>query len=357
MGRSKGRKALRLSGGIGPVAALAFACSGWGLGFTVIKWGQAALGTHLPGVPDAGVTASYTAVRFLAAALALLPLTWRGMRYFNFAEAVGGGLTGLSFAAGLFLQLWGLHYTAPSTAAFLTSLVVIFTPVAQAILLRRRPRRRTWAAVAVAAVGMFVLTDPVGGGFGIGELLNFFSSIAFTGQILFLDIYGRRSNPWRFTLAMFAATFAFHLAVLPAVPGRGGIPGGVAAALADDGTVRWTMAVTVVYSTLVSFGLMNIFQPMVSPARAALIYVLEPVFAWMFAVTLGEERPAVRSVFGGLLILTANFIETAWAPEVSCAASNGSAGSSGQDSRSLPAPMPSPITGGTHADDTPQKPG
>ncbi|MCX7805052.1 MAG: DMT family transporter [Planctomycetota bacterium] len=321
-----GERASRPTGGAGPILALALACSGWGLGFTIIKWGQAALGTYLPGVPDAGVTASYSAVRFLAATLVLLPLTWRGMGHFTFAEAAGGGLSGLSFAIGLFLQLWGLHYTSPSTAAFLTSLVVVFTPVAQAVLLRRRPRRQTWAAVAVAAAGMFVLTDPAGGGFGLGELLNFLSSIAFTGQILFLDVYGRRSNPWRFTLAMFAATFAFHLAVLPALPGCGAIPGAVASALAGDGTVQWTMAVTVLYSTLVSFGLMNAFQPMVSPARAAVIYVLEPVFAWVFAVVLGEERPAIRSVLGGSLILVANIIEAAGMPETSSAGAGGPVG-------------------------------
>ena len=272
------------------------------------------------GVPDAAITAAYSSVRFLAAILAMTLFLLPCLRRFTRDEVVGGMLSGFSFAVGLFLQLWGLQYTKPSTAAFLTSLVVVFTPMAQTVLLRRAPRGRTWAAVAMALAGMFILTNPSGGGFGLGEALNFLSSIAFTGQILFLDMYGRRSNPWRFTLAMFSATLLFHAAMLLAMPGRGAAIEAAAATIASDRTVQWTMAVAVAYSTLVSFGLMNAFQPKVSPARAAVIYVMEPVFAWLFAMILGEERLDARSAIGGAVILAANVVEASRASDRSAAA-------------------------------------
>jgi drug/metabolite transporter (DMT)-like permease len=222
---------------------------------------------------------------------------------------LGGAVVGSTFSIGLFLQLWGLQYTSPSTAAFLTSLVVVFTPIAQAVFQRRSPSRRTWLAVGIALTGIYILTNPAGGGFGLGELLNLISALAFTGQILTLDYYGRRSDAQRLTVAMFLTTALLNLVCFVFLAGSLSMWAGGAAAVAGSWTVQWTMVTAVVACTLIAFGLMNTYQPKVAPARAALIYCMEPVFAALFSIMLGAEPFTARMLFGGAVILAADALD------------------------------------------------
>ena len=53
---------------------------------------------------------------------------------------------------------------------------------------------------------------------------------------------------------------------------------------------------------------MNVYQPQISANRAALIYLLEPVFAAMFSVALGHESFTLYLFIGGSLILGGNLL-------------------------------------------------
>jgi drug/metabolite transporter (DMT)-like permease len=53
---------------------------------------------------------------------------------------------------------------------------------------------------------------------------------------------------------------------------------------------------------------MNTYQPQVSPSRAALIYLLEPVFSSVFSVWLGYDQVTVPLLLGGGLILAGNLL-------------------------------------------------
>ena len=63
-----------------------------------------------------------------------------------------------------------------------------------------------------------------------------------------------------------------------------------------------------VFSTLLAFHWMNVYQPRVSASRAALIYLLEPVFASAFSILWGHDRLTPQLVFGGALILGGNLL-------------------------------------------------
>jgi drug/metabolite transporter (DMT)-like permease len=53
---------------------------------------------------------------------------------------------------------------------------------------------------------------------------------------------------------------------------------------------------------------MNRYQPHVSAGRAALIYLLEPVFATAFSVAWGHDPLTARLFLGGGLILAGNLL-------------------------------------------------
>jgi drug/metabolite transporter (DMT)-like permease len=59
-------------------------------------------------------------------------------------------------------------------------------------------------------------------------------------------------------------------------------------------------------STILATHLMNTYQPRVPASRAALIYLLEPVFAAALSVAVGHDAVTGRLLLGGALILGGN---------------------------------------------------
>ncbi|MCZ7646849.1 MAG: DMT family transporter [Planctomycetota bacterium] len=291
----------------------------WGWSFPTMQLCQGAMTGHLPSEAREGfggklaVAGTFIAWRFLLALLLYALLSLRSQRGYTRADVLGGVTTGLCFVAGLFLQLLGLRFVAPSISGFLTALAVVFVPLAQTFLLRRPLRPGTWLAVGLASSGMLILTAGGGGEAAarapfpfFGETLTILGSVAFTGQILCLDRFGREAHTARLTTVMFGTTALAGLGV--------GLlaPGGVAlyeaerfTQLCSDPTFVWTLGSIVVFSSGVAFHLMNGCQPRLAPATAGVLYTLEPVFATGFSILLGQEEFRASLAGGGGLIFLA----------------------------------------------------
>jgi len=68
------------------------------------------------------------------------------------------------------------------------------------------------------------------------------------------------------------------------------------------------LALLIPLPTLGAFGLMMYFQPRVDPSRAALIYLIEPVFAAGYAwISIGRKLGLIE-ILGAGLILAANVL-------------------------------------------------
>ena len=237
----------------------------------------------------------FLAVRFLLAAAVLWPLA--RSRPSSPGEVRDGLLAGGALVLGYVLQTVGLQYTGSATSAFITYLLVVFVPLLALVLLRRRPHPVTLLGVVVAVVGLVLLTDPGGagqsGGFGRGELLTLGCAVAFAAHVLILGETAHRHDPIRL-----AAVQVTLVGVACAVPGLwlGGyrFPApALAAAVA-----------TALLATALAFGLQVFGQRSVPPARAALLLLLEPVFAGVIA-SIGGEGLTATQLGGATLILGA----------------------------------------------------
>jgi drug/metabolite transporter (DMT)-like permease len=62
------------------------------------------------------------------------------------------------------------------------------------------------------------------------------------------------------------------------------------------------------FPTLSAFVIQMMAQRITSPLKVSLIFALEPVFAGIFAWTLGGEAATLRSIIGGLIIFSALII-------------------------------------------------
>jgi drug/metabolite transporter (DMT)-like permease len=293
---------------------LAGCCVLWGLSFPMIALMMEGLGRH--GVDSLAAASLGNAWRFSAAALAMLALTAASMGRLNRRELVGGALLGLAVSLGMCLQSLGLRWVLPSVSGLITAMVVVLTPLAQALILRRAVGWPTILAAATALVGTVILTaggasSTTAGSLTVappfpyaGEIITGLGTLCFTVHILLIDRFGPGTDPMRLTTVMVVCV-AVACTVLALV---GQAPVFDAALLATlAGETRWllSMLALALLCTVGALSLMNRFQPAVDPARATVIYCLEPVFALLWSLALGQERMTWATAVGGVLVIGA----------------------------------------------------
>ena len=233
----------------------------------------------------------FLAVRFLigGAVLALVghrrPGTPHEMRH--------GVAAGALLFVGYVLQTVGLQYTSPSTSAFITYLLVVFVPLISFVVLRRRPHPLTLVGLVLAVAGLVLLTGGADVAFGRGEVLTLGCAVAFAAHIVLLGEVAGRHDAIRLTGIQVTFVGAACLAVSL-------VTGGLRMPWAAVGAAAFTG----VFATALAFFAMVWAQRVVSPSRAALILLLEPVFAAALAWITGHTLSG-GALAGGLLILTA----------------------------------------------------
>lgn len=207
---------------------------------------------------------------------------------------VGGITAGLVLFAGASLQQMGLVYTTAGKAGFITGLYLPLVPIL-ALFLGRRTSRATWLGVALAVVGLYLLSVS-GTSFEIerGDALVAACAVIWAAHVLIVAHLAPRLEPLTFGLVQFStvavASFAAACALEPVASAdlRGG-------------------ALALLYGGLVSVGiaytLQLVGQREAPPGHAALILSLEAVFAALTGGLLLGERLGPRELTGAGLML------------------------------------------------------
>ena len=246
----------------------------------------------------------FLAVRFLLGAAVLWPLA--RSRPSSSGELRDGAMAGGALVLGYILQTVGLQYTRSATSAFITYLLVVFVPLLALVLLRRRPHPVTLLGVVVAVVGLVLLTDPGGagdaGGFGRGEVLTLGCAVAFAAHVVILGETAHRHDPVR--LAAIQVTVVGLTCT---------IPGFWLGGYRFPAVALGAAIATALVATALAFGLQVFGQRSVPPARAALLLLLEPVFAGIVASIRGEPLSATQ--LGGAALILAAVILSETLPE------------------------------------------
>lgn len=217
-------------------------------------------------------------------------------------ELRDGVLAGLLLLAGYVFQTVGLQYTTAATSAFITYMLVVFVPFIAYATTRQGPHPLTLVGVVLAVAGLVLLTGGADTGFGRGEVLTLGCAVAFAAHLVFLGGVATRHDPVLLTTVQLATVGLVCL--VPAV-----IQGG----FDFDGGALAAAAFTGVFATAVAFLAMVWAQCVVSPSRAAIILLLEPVFAALLSALVDEPLTAA-TVAGGALILIAVLLAEVVAP-------------------------------------------
>ena len=232
------------------------------------------------------------ALRFTVAALLL---AWVRP---NRKALVPGLILGVLSFLGFATQTIGLVSTTASKAAFITGLSVILTPLFSVLYFRYRGFRhsvplRAYLAAAVALVGLGLMSLTGAQGLTAGDVWILGTAVFYAFYILYLG----EVAPKHGALELSAVQF-WPMAVLAWV--------WAAPQLGQLGSLSAGSVWSIVYLGAVATALVSVLQVraqrVVSAHVAALIFVLEPVFAALFAYLLLGERLGVWGWVGAGLV-------------------------------------------------------
>jgi len=289
---------------------LLLATVAWGFGFTWAKAGGETINRRLGlGVGAAIGPTLLLGVRFVLGALLMLTVFPRARRGWSRATVARSLALGSLLGVGMILQHLGLDRSSEAVTAFLTSLTILFVPILMTVALRRPPAPIFWGAVALATLGIWLMTGATPRGFGVGELLGLACALVFSVMLIAVNLIVPRDDPWRLTVGQFVIAAVITLAMCLLVQrGREALSPPTFARLFAHRDVWQNLALLVIFPTLFSYTAMSVFQPRLDPTRAALIYLMEPVFAAAYAWAARGSALTRQALAGAALILVANFL-------------------------------------------------
>lgn len=264
------------------VAALVAVAAVWGGTFVVVKDAVSTYPLY-----------AFLSLRFVIAVVAFALVMPASVRLLSRRTLGVGVLAGAFLTAGYVFQTWGLQDTSASKAAFITGMFVVITPALQSLVLRKPPRRRTMAGVALAVAGLWLLSGGGDGGWNVGDTRVLLCAVAYSAHMIVLGSSGHHHDVRPFTLVQLAtvavACGAVSLATEPI-----GLPG--------ETSVWVALIVTGVFASAVAFAVQTYAQRFLSPTKTALILITEPAFGGVFGWLAGE-RLGLAGAAGAALIL------------------------------------------------------
>lgn len=155
---------------------------------TALIWGTAFVAQS--NAMDSVDPFSFMSARYLLGAVVLLPVialfSKKDPKEDKKVLWLGGICCGIALFIASALQQWGISYTTTAKAGFITTLYVIFVPVA-GLFFKRKPGWIIWVGVALSTVGFYLLCMTDGFTLQIGDLLILLCAVAFTVHIMVID--------------------------------------------------------------------------------------------------------------------------------------------------------------------------
>ena len=222
---------------------------------------------------------AFLAVRFAISTIALAPFAWSPLRALPREGILAGVGVGALLAAAYGLQTAGLDLTTVASTGFITGLYVVFTPLLALALFGSRVPSAVWVGVALAVLGLLLLSG-VPGGSAVGNALVLASALAAAFQIVAMERFAPRYDPRALTFLQMATSFV-GFAVLAVVFGQVEVPRGW--------TVWGALLVTGLFAGALGYLVATWVQARTTAARAALVFTLEAPFAALFGVLLADE--------------------------------------------------------------------
>lgn len=267
----------------------------WGFAFAAQRVGSQYLGAF-----------TFNGIRFALGSISLLPL----IVYFDKKKKndssdesnievsakkiiVPGVLIGVILYAGSTLQQVGLAYTTAGKASFITGLYMVVVPIIGAFL-GHKIEKNSWMGVALAVMGLYLLSVNENFIISYGDLLEVIGSVFWAVHILTIDYFSNKVDSLKLSCIQ-CATCSF-LSLISALIFEQITMSGISNAL-----------IPILYGGFLSVGvaytLQVVAQKNAKPSHAAIILSIESVFGAIGGALVLGEIMSTRGYIGCILIL------------------------------------------------------
>ena len=257
----------------------------WGLAFVFQSKGM----EYMDPFTFNGVRSLIGAVSLLLFVLVRNRITGRSFRQLNKKLTWKAGIScGIVLTIASSLQQFGIMYTTVGKAGFITTLYIIFVPIA-GLFFRKKVSGVVWIAAGMSAIGMYLLCMTESLSFNPGDVLVFLCAVAFTIHIMVIDYFSPKGDGVVISCIQF-----FTCGILSAIvmlvtesPSINGLLGAIGPILYAG-----------VLSSGVAYTLQVVAQKDVNPTVASLILCLESVFSAIAGWLILHEIMSLREWLG-----------------------------------------------------------
>ena len=250
----------------------------------------------------------FLGLRFGIAALIFLPFVYSSLKKTNKQTLIAGSILGFFYFAGFTAQSLGLNLTTATKSGFITGTFVIFIPILQLIIEKRKPKWFNILSVFLVLIGLILLSSKgenaldfikqLGSDFNLGDLLTLLCAILFAFQVVYVDVFTKKYEylPMVFVQLLitgiggFILSFIFSISTLETVK------------FTFNTTVVTAILYTAIFASIIATVIQLKFQKFVSPTKAGIIFSIEPIFAAVFAYFLLSEKISNFGLIGCVLI-------------------------------------------------------
>jgi drug/metabolite transporter (DMT)-like permease len=273
-----------------------------------VSWGSTYLVAKVLVSPSSVI--ALLALRMLLAAVIMAAVVALRRKRLRRAELFAGVLIGLLLAAVFAFETFGIAHTSATNAGVIIGLAIVFTPVLESLVSRRRPPGMFFAAAAVAVSGMVLLAG--NSGFAPpspGDLLVLAAALSRAVHVTAMHKLtgGKAMDSVHITTVqlatcalLFTAGSLFYGDSLPLYLSQ-----------LDTGRAMIFLYLVLI-CTVFAFFVQTWAVRRTSPSRVSLLLGTEPVWAAIIGITIAHDSVGVTGYFGIALILTG----TAWGRSV-----------------------------------------
>ena len=209
----------------------------------------------------------------------------------------GGVCCGAILAAASTTQQYGLIYSSAGKAGFITSLYIVFVPLAGVFSRSSRVGWLHWFAVTLALSGSYLLCSPADGALNAGDIWLLACAILFAGHILVIGCFAPKTDCVKMSCIQF-----FTAGVLTAAVAvfRGYLPD-----FQMLKSVLFPLLYCGICSSGIAFTLQVVSQRYITGATASVIMSMESVISVVGGYLFLSEKLSCRELVGCAIILAA----------------------------------------------------
>lgn len=237
--------------------------------------------------------------RFLIAFIVIGLLFRKNLLGVTKKELLHCALIGFGFFLSIFFELKGLQTTPSTVTSFLEGAVVAIVPVLTCIVARKLPDKVTVITVIIAMAGVGLLTlkgDHLG--FTIGEILIIIDALFYSITVIITDWAAKNDDP--LTVAIYQMLFISLFAFIGAFIFED-------IRLPESGTEWGAVLALALICSGVGFTLQPLGQKYITPERAGLLTVANPLAAATLGIIFLNEKLTTSMIAGAALIIVSIF--------------------------------------------------